>query len=34
MMNAVMHPDGQQIAFTVRQAGSQLWIMENFLPEQ
>jgi Tol biopolymer transport system component len=33
LMNAAMHPDGEQIAFTVQQAGSALWVMENFLPE-
>jgi Tol biopolymer transport system component len=33
LMNAVMHPDGRQIAFTVEQDGSELWVMENFLPD-
>jgi len=33
LMNAVMHPDGRQITFTVQQAGSELWVMENFLPD-
>jgi Tol biopolymer transport system component len=28
-----MHPDGRQIAFTAKQRGSALWVMENFLPE-
>jgi Tol biopolymer transport system component len=28
-----MHPDGKRIAFTVKQRGSALWVMENFLPE-
>ncbi|MFC1637085.1 protein kinase, partial [Planctomycetota bacterium] len=34
LLSAEVHPDGRQIAFTVQQAGSQLWVMENFLPEQ
>jgi Tol biopolymer transport system component len=33
LMSASMHPDGRQIAFTVQQAGSALWVMENFLPD-
>ena len=33
LVGAVMHPDGRQISFTVEQKGSELWIMENFLPE-
>jgi Tol biopolymer transport system component len=33
LMNAIMHPDGRQIAFTVEQLGSELWVMENFLPD-
>jgi len=33
LVGAVMHPDGRQIAFTVEQLGSELWIMENFLPD-
>jgi Tol biopolymer transport system component len=33
LMSVAMHPDGEQIAFTVQQAGSALWVMENFLPE-
>jgi Tol biopolymer transport system component len=33
LMSAAMHPDGRQIALTVQQAGSALWVMENFLPE-
>jgi Tol biopolymer transport system component len=33
LMNAVMNPDGRQIAFTVEQQGSELWVMENFLPD-
>jgi serine/threonine protein kinase/Tol biopolymer transport system component len=28
-----MHPDGRQIAFTAKQRGSALWVMENFLPD-
>jgi Tol biopolymer transport system component len=34
LINAIMHPDDQRIAITAQQSGSQLWIMENFLPEQ
>ena len=33
LVGAAMHPDGRQIAFTVQQDGSELWVMENFLPE-
>jgi tricorn protease-like protein len=33
LISSILHPDGQQIAFTLREAGSQLWVMENFLPE-
>jgi Tol biopolymer transport system component len=33
LLGADMHPDGRQIAFTVQQKGSALWVMENFLPE-
>ena len=33
LAHATMHPDGRQIAFTVEQSGSQLWVMENFLPD-
>lgn len=33
LINAVMHPDGRQIAFTIEQSGSELWVMENFLPD-
>lgn len=33
LIGAAMHPDGRQIALTVQQEGSALWIMENFLPE-
>jgi Tol biopolymer transport system component len=33
LVGAAMHPDGRQIAFTVEQKGSELWVMENFLPD-
>ncbi len=33
LMSVAMHPDGRQIALTVQQAGSALWVMENFLPD-
>jgi Tol biopolymer transport system component len=33
LVGAAMHPDGRQIAFTVQQKGSELWVMENFLPD-
>ena len=33
LVDATMHPDGRQITFTVEQKGSELWVMENFLPE-
>jgi Tol biopolymer transport system component len=33
LLGASIHPDGKQIAFTVHQEGSQLWVIENFLPE-
>jgi serine/threonine protein kinase/Tol biopolymer transport system component len=33
LIGAAMHPDGRQITFTVEQKGSELWVMENFLPE-
>jgi len=33
LVGAAMHPNGRQIAFTVEQAGSALWVMENFLPD-
>ena len=29
---AAMHPDGRRIAFTSVERGSELWVMENFLP--
>jgi tricorn protease-like protein len=34
LMDAAIHPDGQRIALTTYEAGSQLWVMENFLPER
>ena len=33
LVGAAMHPDGRQIAFTVEQKGSELWVIENFLPD-
>jgi Tol biopolymer transport system component len=33
LVGAAMHPDGRQITFTVEQLGSELWVMENFLPD-
>ena len=30
---ATMNPDGERIAFTTVQQSSELWVMENFLPE-
>jgi Tol biopolymer transport system component len=33
LVGAAMHPDGRQITFTALQRGSQLWVMENFLPD-
>ena len=33
LVDVSMHPDGRQIAFTVEQSGSALWVMENFLPD-
>ncbi len=33
LVGATMHPDGRQIAFTVELPGSELWVMENFLPD-
>jgi len=29
-----LHPDGQQIAFKSGYYGSEIWVMENFLPEE
>jgi Tol biopolymer transport system component len=34
LMDAAIHPDGQYIALTTYEAGSQLWVMENFLPQR
>jgi len=28
-----MHPDGKRIDFTTLERSSELWVMENFLPE-
>ena len=28
-----VHPDGRQLAFTLEQPGSELWVMEGFLPD-
>lgn len=33
LVDAVIHPDGNRITFTVKQPGHQLWVMENFLPD-
>jgi serine/threonine protein kinase/Tol biopolymer transport system component len=33
LVDATVHPDGRQIALTVQQGGSALWVMENFLPD-
>lgn len=32
LSRVTMHPDGKQIALTTFQEGSELWVMENFLP--
>ncbi|MEA3420711.1 MAG: hypothetical protein U9Q97_03410, partial [Acidobacteriota bacterium] len=29
-----IHPDGQRIAFSSGKPGAEIWVMENFLPEQ
>ena len=34
LVNAAIGPDGRYIALNIQQAGSQLWVMENFLPER
>jgi Tol biopolymer transport system component/beta-lactamase regulating signal transducer with metallopeptidase domain len=34
LAHATMHPDGRQIALTVEQPGSELWVMENLLPDR
>jgi hypothetical protein len=31
---AKLHPDGNQIVWTVGQAGAEIWALENFLPKQ
>ena len=33
LIDAAIHPDGRQIAFSVEEAGSELWVMGGFLPE-
>jgi len=33
LIHVDMHPDGRQIAFTIREEGTELWVMEGFLPE-
>jgi Tol biopolymer transport system component len=33
LFRATMHPDGKRIAFTTVERSSELWVMENFLPE-
>ena len=33
LFRATMHPDGKRIAFTTLERSSELWVMENFLPE-
>jgi serine/threonine protein kinase len=33
LVNAAIGPDGRRIALKIQQAGSQLWVMENFLPD-
>ena len=33
LVGAVIHPDGRQIVLTAYQHGSELWVMENFLPD-
>jgi serine/threonine protein kinase/sugar lactone lactonase YvrE len=34
LVNAAIGPDGRRIALKIQQSGSQLWVMENFLPER
>jgi len=29
-----IHPDGQRIAFISHKGGAEIWVMENFLPEE
>jgi len=33
LTHVAMHPDGVQMALTMERPGSELWVMENFLPE-
>jgi serine/threonine protein kinase len=33
LIHVAIHPDGRQLALTMEQAGHELWVMENFLPE-
>jgi Tol biopolymer transport system component len=33
LIDIAIHPDGIQMALTMEQVGSELWVMENFLPE-
>ena len=33
VMYADIHPDGRQVAFTTTEDGTELWVMEGFLPD-
>ena len=33
LLHLCVHPDGQRIAFTAGNASAEIWVMENFLPE-
>jgi hypothetical protein len=33
MSRLSVHPDGQQIAFSAFKRQTEIWVMENFLPE-
>jgi dipeptidyl aminopeptidase/acylaminoacyl peptidase len=33
LLDVSIHPEGERIAFTVKQSGFQVWAMEDFLPE-
>jgi Tol biopolymer transport system component len=33
LIDASIHPDGKQIAFSVEETGSELWIMKGVLPD-
>jgi hypothetical protein len=33
LLDATLSPDGDKIAFTARQFGYQVWVLEDFLPE-